>query len=625
MSWTQISEHLHRWTDACNVYCTVSGGRGILIDAGPGDVLDHLEEIGVEGIDWVLHTHHHRDQCWGTNRVRAAGAKVAVPEHERHLFEDAELFWRHKRVHDNYNDRNTFFTVSEDIPVDAELLDYETFSWEGIELEIVPAKGHTHGSSMFVGQIDGRTVAFTSDLMQAGGFLYQCHAMEYGYGDRAGAVFTWQSAMALRRRGPDLALPSHGETILDPVGDCEKLEDGLEAMARLGGGTRMFGANQSPHLGVLPEAHYIQVSRHLLWSGPQTCSNNYVILSASGKACLIDYGPSCAVHMGVAHDREDSDTMRFVVHHLDELRETYGVAEIDVVLITHTHDDHTAGIPYLQRHEGTEAWALDEVAKVLSSPAEWSSTPCTLKKPIEFTQVLTDGERIGWEEYEFEVHHAPEQTEFHSVIGVEVDGRKVAFTGDNVFTDLAPGRNGGLTDQLFQTTVLRNSYQLWMHHKCADVMDAVAPDLVCPGHRQMIPWDETKGLEYRDFIGRNERVVRRLTGEPADVSVDLFWARLRPYLSTVAPGTAVTYTVMLRNNFGRETSFGARLLGPAGWETAKAFTGMTLGSEEKGELKISATAPAGADVRRIVTAEIRIDGVTQGPVAEALVTVREGA
>ena len=621
MSWTQVSEHLHRWTDTCNVYCITSGDRGILVDAGSGNVVEHLDEIGVAGIDWVLHTHHHRDQCWGTNRVRATGAKVAVPEYERYLFENAELFWRHKRVYDNYNDRSTFFTVSENIPVDAELLDYETFSWEGIDLEIVPAKGHTHGSSMLVGEIDGRKVAFSGDLMQAGGRLYQYHGMEYGYGDREGALFTWQSAMALSKLAPDLALPSHGEVIEDPVGDCERLEAGLEAMARLGGGTRMSGGNLPVLLDVLPEAHYIQLSRHLLWSGPQTVSNFYVILSESGKACFIDYGHSYAAYMAVAQEREDFDTMRFVAHHLDELRETYGVTEIDVVLITHIHDDHTVGIPYLQRHEGTAAWALDEVAKVLASPAEWSSTPCTLKKPIEFAKILGDGERVSWEEYEFELYHAPGQTEFHSVIGVEIDGQKVAFTGDNVFTDLAPGRDGGLTEQLYQTTVLRNSYQLWMHHKCADVMDAVAPDLVCPGHRQVFAWDETKGLEYRDFIERNEQAVRRLTGEPADVSVDVFWARLRPYLSEVAPGEVVTYTLMLRNNFDQETSFEARLLAPPGWETANEFAELKMGVGEKGELTIAATAPTAADIRRIVTAEIKIDGVTQGPIAEALVTV----
>ena len=265
------------------------------------------------------------------------------------------------------------------------------------------------------------------------------------------------------------------------------------------------------------------------------------------------------------------------------------------------------------------------MAKVLASPAEWSSTPCTLKKPIEFSRVFTDGDTFTWEEYEFEIHHAPGQTEFHSVIATTVDGRKVAFTGDNVFTDLAPGWDGGLTEQLYQTTVLRNSYQLWMHQKCADVMDLVAPDLVCPGHRQLIPWDDSRAIEYRDFIDRAERTVRRLTGEPADESVDLFWARLRPYLTAVAPRSELTYTLMLRNNFETKTRFEARLLAPDGWLAPDDFAGLTLAPGDRGELELTTTAPDRPQVRRLLTAEIRIDGVSHGPVAEALVSVRDGA
>ena len=351
MSWLPIAPRIFRWTDTCNVYCVTSGDRGILIDAGSGDLVDHLEEIGVRQVEWVLHTHHHRDQSWGTPRLREHGAKVAVPEHERHLFDQAELFWQHKRVYDNYNDRNTFFALAENVPVDADLEDYETFTWRDVELEIIPAKGHTHGSSMLIGSIAGRSVAFTGDLLAAGGVLYQYHALEYNYGDQQGAFFTLQSLQALRRHAPDLALPSHGDLIEDPVGDCARLEDRLMTLARLGAGIRFMGRDGGHGLDILPDPRFTQVSRHLLWGGPHTCSNFYVLLSESGKACFIDYGHSHWAHMGTGSEREDGDTMRFVVHHLDELRETYGVHDIDLVLVTHIHDDHTAGIPYLVRHE----------------------------------------------------------------------------------------------------------------------------------------------------------------------------------------------------------------------------------------------------------------------------------
>ena len=126
---TRLSDHLYRVTDTCNVYIIVEGDSALLIDAGSGVVVEHLDAVGVRQVDWVLHTHHHRDQCSGVPRLREHGARVVVPEYERHLFDQAELFWQTRRTYDNYNDRNTFFAAGENIAVDAVLEDYESFDW----------------------------------------------------------------------------------------------------------------------------------------------------------------------------------------------------------------------------------------------------------------------------------------------------------------------------------------------------------------------------------------------------------------------------------------------------------------------------------------------------------------
>ena len=623
MSWTRISESVHRWSDTCQVYAIVRGTHCVLIDAGSGHVMDHMDEIGVTSIDWVLHTHHHRDQCWGTNKLRASGAQVAVPEHERHLFDNAELFWQHKRLYDNYNDRSTFNTVGQNIAVDRDLEDYEGFTWEDIEFSVLPAKGHTHGSSMLVASIDGLRLAFTGDLLAHGGTLHEYHGLEYNYGDRQGALFTLQSCQALRRETPDLALPSHGEVITDPSADCTRLESRLMDLAHLGAGVSMMGNNSiTPHgLHILPEPRFIQVSRHLLWGGPHTCSNFYVLLSESGAACFIDYGHSFSAHMATGGEREDGDRMRFIVHHLDELRTRWGVTSIDTVLITHIHDDHTAGVPYLQRHEATEAWALDEVAQVLEDPAAWVSTPCTLATPIPISRHFSDGDRFKWNEFDFEVWHAPGQTEFHSVFAATIDGQKVAFTGDNIFLAEAPDQTGGIEPRIYQTTVLRNSYQLAMHRKCADVMEEIAPDLVCPGHRQLIPWDASKSIEYRDFINRQERIVRSLVGEPAEDRVDLFWARLRPYLTSAISGETLTYRLMLRNNHERHVRLSARLLWPDNSAATELFH-LELDVDARGDLVFDVSVPPVRQGRQLLTAEILVDGVSRGPVTEAVLEIQ---
>ncbi len=93
VTFEKISENLYRVSDVCNVYVIKSGDKALLIDSGDGRVLEVLKEIGVRKIDWVLHTHSHRDQCQGTPRLVEAGAEVAVPEKEERFFTDVQSFW----------------------------------------------------------------------------------------------------------------------------------------------------------------------------------------------------------------------------------------------------------------------------------------------------------------------------------------------------------------------------------------------------------------------------------------------------------------------------------------------------------------------------------------------------
>jgi glyoxylase-like metal-dependent hydrolase (beta-lactamase superfamily II) len=617
----QLSEHLYLFRDTCNVYVIRDGDACLLIDTGSGAITDHLPELGIEQVEWILHTHHHRDQCFGTPKLQERGARVAVPEYERHLFDRAESYWQTRRTYDNYDDRNTFFTVATDICVDAALEDYEEFTWRSHRFLVLPAKGHTFGSSALIAEIDGKRIAFTGDLISASGKLYQLHAMEYTYGAMEGILFTIQSIRALRARELDLILPSHGDSIADVRADIDKLEQRLMDCARLGTGMLLAPRAPVPETSYLPDGPLQQISRHLLWGGIWTCANFYVLLSDTGKALFIDYGHSFYPHMHIHSDHEGLDTMRFVEHSLTELQERYGVTQFDLVLPTHIHDDHTCGIPYLQRHHGVRCWALDCVADVLEHPAAWASTPCVFPKPIAIERRLGDGETVQWEEYSLTVHHAPGQAEFHSTIVTEVDGRTVAFTGDNYFLHDVT-RSGALRRLPFQTTVLRNSFQLAMHRRCAEVMRLVEPELICPGHGEVLQCTKEDIDTYCDFIERKERVFRELVNEPADHYIDLFWARLLPYRVDANPGETIVYTLRLRNNLEREAMYSAKLLLPDGWAAGQTPDPLMLPPGESGELALAATAPDAAERRRrLVTAEVFIDELSQGPLCEALVSV----
>ena len=93
-----------------------------------------------------------------------------------------------------------------------------------------------------------------------------------------------------------------------------------------------------------------------------------------------------------------------------------------------------------------------------------------------------------------------------------IDGRRVAFTGDNYFEDVVDA-GGKMQLRPYQTTVLRNSFQLGMHRRCIEVMRQIQPELICPGHRDVLACDKQALDAYSDFIHRKERVFRELVHE----------------------------------------------------------------------------------------------------------------
>jgi glyoxylase-like metal-dependent hydrolase (beta-lactamase superfamily II) len=113
---TELSPNLFWFRDTCNVYLIRAGSSGLLIDAGSGAVLDHLADVGVDQIAWVLHTHHHRDQCQGDPRLIEHGASIAVPAREAALFERVDAFWRLRSPYDDYDVSSTWNSLAAPIP-----------------------------------------------------------------------------------------------------------------------------------------------------------------------------------------------------------------------------------------------------------------------------------------------------------------------------------------------------------------------------------------------------------------------------------------------------------------------------------------------------------------------------
>jgi glyoxylase-like metal-dependent hydrolase (beta-lactamase superfamily II) len=195
-----LTPDLFVWSDTCNVYLVRDGEAALLIDLGDGSVLDHLKDIGVKRVEWVLFTHHHREQCQGAPRLKGTGAQVGGPEAERDLFERPADFRKMKaRLEDRFTIHSSSYVRPpiQPIPLDRAFKTNDTFTWHGRELLCLDTRGNSPGSMSYLVQQGNGWVAFSGDLMLDGAKMHTWFDTEWDYGFAAGIAALRQSVATL--------------------------------------------------------------------------------------------------------------------------------------------------------------------------------------------------------------------------------------------------------------------------------------------------------------------------------------------------------------------------------------------------------------------------------------------
>jgi len=154
------------------VYSYLIVGKKIcLVDTGVAAtaplILDTLKELGrsPREISLILLTHAHPDHIGGCAPIKMlAPAPIAVHPKEKRWVEDVELQSRERPV------PNLFELVPEGVPVDRELTDGETISWEeGKTITVIATPGHSPGSVSFFFEEEG--ALFSGDSIPAAGHI----------------------------------------------------------------------------------------------------------------------------------------------------------------------------------------------------------------------------------------------------------------------------------------------------------------------------------------------------------------------------------------------------------------------------------------------------------------------
>jgi glyoxylase-like metal-dependent hydrolase (beta-lactamase superfamily II) len=598
----EVAPGVVRFADTCNVYVLRSGRDAVLIDFGSGAVLDQLAELDVDRVTDVLVTHHHRDQVQGLDRAAAAGARVWVPPVEQDLIARVDRHWLGRQIDNDYDLRQDRFSLLEPVAITGCVAEYRTTRFGSFDVYALPTPGHTTGSVSYLVEVEGRRLAFTGDLVYGDGKVWSLAATQWSYTGVEGQAATVLSCAVLAERAPDVLLPSHGPPVEDPPAALSLTRARLKELIDL-------RHEWQWDLDAWLERPWVALTPHLL-RNRTSLATTYALLSDSGAALFLDFGYDLTSGTPPVSDRA---ARRPLLATLDALRRDFGVDRVDVVLPTHYHDDHVAGINLLRDVEGAQVWATENVAPVLERPQRYD-LPCLWFDPIPVDRVLAHGDPVTWHEYELTTYPLPGHTLHAAAIAFDVDGRRVVAIGDQ-----QSFQDDGRSILNYQ---YRNRFRIDDYVRSAELYRELRPDLLLTGHSGAREVDDAL-LARLDADGRRVAELHRelLPLEEVDFGAEGFAARIEPYRSTVATNGVLELNVTVRNPFDRPATAVVRLVVPDGWGNAAPSHDVELRAHAEATLRFETRVGATPVHADRVAADVTIDGAPFGQQAEALVTV----
>jgi glyoxylase-like metal-dependent hydrolase (beta-lactamase superfamily II) len=341
-----------------------------------------------------------------------------------------------------------------------------------------------------------------------------------------------------------------------------------------------------------------------------TVANFYVLLGPGGEALFFDYG--------FAGEHHFKSGFRFVEHSLDVLRDRFGVERPAVVVPTHYHDDHVAGVGFLQEQFDTEVWAFDGFADILERPW-YFRVPCLWSRPLRIARRIGEGETITWNGTKMEVRRAPGHTWYAAAFLGEIGSRRVAVTGDAVNRS-ADGRfwGGGPT--------YRNRLGIDDFIATADLLLDFEPELLLTGHRGVVPVCRSDLEELarwgREFSETLAGLVPDRASSGFQLDPDL--VSCLPYQAEGKPGKPITLEVEVRNPLDARVEASVQLVLPARWSAEPDVGHVYIAPKASCRVGFSVLGPHDAPrgVRHVVLVDVTLGSHRLGQAAESLIVLR---
>ncbi len=369
-------------------------------------------------------------------------------------------------------------------------------------------------------EMNGQRLAFSGDLMHEGAKLVTWFDSEWDYGFAKGLDTLIASVDQAIQQRFDLLLPSHGPLIEQPKQLEQyaiKLRTFRDSYVR---GYPVFDmTNEERDSLSKPTSvpHLNQVSRHLYKLRDATKGQNFaMIIADSGHALVLDCGllPEAM---------------------LDEIivgaRAHLGLKQIDAFWISHMHGDHFLLGPVLQQKYGAAAWTLDRIVDRCEHPRRYDYAALVSAygdgfDGMKIDRSVKDGEIIEWEGFKIQVDWMPGQTEFGCCLWLEIDGKRVAFTGDNLFGNPADAKQNG-----HEAVVARNSCIFEEGYLYASqYLLKLQPDIIMGSHSFVMDRPQAFLKRYHAWAQQMVAQFRELLpDENYEYRYDPYWVSAYPY------------------------------------------------------------------------------------------------
>jgi glyoxylase-like metal-dependent hydrolase (beta-lactamase superfamily II) len=509
-------------------------------------------------IERCLLTHHHRDTSALARELIAAGVPVLAPKASAEWLrrDGVQRFWsaclpelvpgKEPGLRDRTFNAFNYLVHPQGIDaIECLLEDGQTIDWRGWRLTVTATPGHSRDHIAFAAKrrsakdSDNEEAIFCGDAFATRGKLWSPYTTDWDHWTDTGLKAAAESLRKLATRGPRMLCPEHGPVLREDV--VASLEETAKALDEVGF-LKSFERFSKQRLGQEPQYEFLakeqvatagekpwtKLSPHLFLTG-----NTFVLRSEAGPIAVFDpFGATLA------------DQIR-------RLQRDEQLGPIEVVLISHAHNDHYVGLHQLPNRESFEVWTLEEVARPMAEPFQVTAFGLDARS-IRTDRWLKTKETATWREFSFAVRHFPGQTYFTMGLQTTIDGNTCFFTGDNFFHADQFSGSGGWSG--------RNRGWPDLYAKSAQAVLDAKPDWVLAEHggafafnaedfQRRVAWGQA-AAKAADAVSTSGRFRR--DWNPSRIQVE-------PLLVRASAGESAKTTVLIDNPLARPESLRLRL------------------------------------------------------------------